>query len=1182
MEATMEKALRPIYQALDRNQFSKALKMTQEKPQSEWPITVALKIHCLHRCGNSLDACRELRGMLGVLGDDWNELDDRIWLLGLGAQEPTSNTSTSTSTSGGNSTQTTSSKNKKKGASQSNKLNTNDVSSSNATNEKANNHLDFIHVLDLSLMERQERVQRQVLPFSFMKTSDILDETTISTVAVTLSSLRLFQTMVQLHNHAIEAIQNTSTTSWREKEILIHHMIQSYLGNLKYIATLKHITEQDKISNLKNAIKAWDENQLVGLNLVKHSGEGMYQSWCVCAALEHYYSCKELLDIIPQNDNEEYIEKLKKKINMLPRLVEMMAKKRVENDNGGFPPSADDWRLVIESLKIQGKYTDAVKVLEDIDISKSSTRKIDDENDIKHHVGSLIQLTQKERLELLVQMYEAAGENTKAFEVYTNHLLKLIPDQWDYWKGMLTCSNDLEKSCKVIDKFCEEHSQCKIPLRGPHLARVEIIAEQVRCGNDSSATKKLANAIIEFGSLFAPLVFCCFQDLRMYLDLLVQQSCQNGQISSEVTTVLNWANDLRKASLPIAAGEVNNSNTQDRSTKLREYIASIKISFGIWYQLRRQTENDSLVYEGMQKFIPSPKEMIRVWFHSLDLGSIPKAGGQKECLPGDDLILLTTQLLTVCESKTGLNTSTIQSLSLLENAMEQSPYNPYLKISALSIYSTAGATMRAWEIFESMDVKQIQLDSCSYLILQRLVNAGLYNESVRQAGKILNLHTTSESDLCKYMAMAFENGNLQKGREMLHWHRNHMIPSLQLLEAKGIIMDLAPLHNYDTTEINQSHSPIGLIHGLCGGDHDKERVEKIVRDSSNYFGAPSILGFSHENVCDMQLSDNRDQDINQFEILERTEYELNTKESIYRSHIHSVLSKFALFCEAVKPPKKGKVVKLDASDILIQRGRSLMTSINEFEKKKFAVDDEHGEAILSLLKLLTTVIRSCIVVVAGQQVVLNYGDDTNISVLNDSLSEREKCCVPYLAEAVNLCKDSIHVWELYQKDLITSICRLIPDILIPIYATINITAKMFGIFGWGKRKRNTKVAAASLADVASCLNDLVVSIKGRIAFVVNNDNDDDDDDDDEPASNYMNARVSELRDTMSRRSSSNENDNVVAVLSDDELLVSTMDSFMDKVLTNISLNEFHVRSRLSIILTQMETEFSSFKVVVTD
>jgi hypothetical protein len=176
MEALMEKALKPIYQALDRNQFSKALKLTQEKPQSDWPITVALKIHCLHRCGNSLDACRELRGMMGVLGNDWSELDERIWLLGLGTNEASPNSTQNPTPHSSGAPSVSSTKNKKKGGSQSKSLKTNDVTSSNPTNENANSHLDFVHVLDLSLCERQERVKCEVNPFQFMKPTDILDE----------------------------------------------------------------------------------------------------------------------------------------------------------------------------------------------------------------------------------------------------------------------------------------------------------------------------------------------------------------------------------------------------------------------------------------------------------------------------------------------------------------------------------------------------------------------------------------------------------------------------------------------------------------------------------------------------------------------------------------------------------------------------------------------------------------------------------------------------------------------------------------------------------------------------------------------------------------------------------------------------------------------------------------------
>jgi hypothetical protein len=164
------------------------------------------------------------------------------------------------------------------------------------------------------------------------------------------------------------------------------------------------------------------------------------------------------------------------------------------------------------------------------------------------------------------------------------------------------------------------------------------------------------------------------------------------------------------------------------------------------------------------------------------------------------------------------------------------------------------------------------------------------------------------------------------------------------------------------------------------------------------------------------LSDNRDHDINQFEILKRTEYELNVKETIFQSHVHSILSKFVLFCDAVKPPKKGKVVKLDDNDVLVQRGMSLMSPINQYEKMMLTVMDE-GKVINHLSKLLLTVMRSCVVVVAGQHVLV-LDKDTKLSTHpNDSLSEREECCAPYLIEASILCRESINIWESYKKDL---------------------------------------------------------------------------------------------------------------------------------------------------------------------
>ena len=68
-----ERALRPIYSYLDTFSYSRALKHTYAKPQNQWPITIALRAHCLQRMGKKLDACREIRILLSFLTLDKDE-----------------------------------------------------------------------------------------------------------------------------------------------------------------------------------------------------------------------------------------------------------------------------------------------------------------------------------------------------------------------------------------------------------------------------------------------------------------------------------------------------------------------------------------------------------------------------------------------------------------------------------------------------------------------------------------------------------------------------------------------------------------------------------------------------------------------------------------------------------------------------------------------------------------------------------------------------------------------------------------------------------------------------------------------------------------------------------------------------------------------------------------------------
>lgn len=217
-----EKALRPIYNALDSYQYSKALKLTYSQPQSEWPITVALRAHCLERCSKSLDACREIRILLSCLSsggavgaggtsgeggkksstsddkdDDWSEIDEMIWLLGLGSEGEKSSVGTYDGVSGeegvssGNTASSSTKGKGKKGkgktttaaaaAAASNKSNTS--GSGTSTQKNAVSPLDIIHVLDLPKYKVQQTLySTKFIANSFapaklnFKPNDIVDE----------------------------------------------------------------------------------------------------------------------------------------------------------------------------------------------------------------------------------------------------------------------------------------------------------------------------------------------------------------------------------------------------------------------------------------------------------------------------------------------------------------------------------------------------------------------------------------------------------------------------------------------------------------------------------------------------------------------------------------------------------------------------------------------------------------------------------------------------------------------------------------------------------------------------------------------------------------------------------------------------------------------------------------------
>ena len=386
----------------------------------------------------------------------------------------------------------------------------------------------------------------------------------------------------------------------------------------------------------------------------------------------------------------------------------------------------------------------------------------------------------------------------------------------------------------------------------------------------------------------------------------------------------------------------------------------------------------------------------------------------------------------------------LSAAALLEEALQYSPYNAYLKISGLDVYARLNATYRAWELFQGLSIKHIQLDSCSYIIFSKLVDGGMYNEAIAVAHEVLKFHGSTVRNTGDYTGQAMEHGTLSKANEFLEFQRDRMDPSLTLLEAKGIIMDCAPL-----LFLEAKTQSIGMQHGIVGEETDLERLVDMVREAHNTFGAPNIMTIASAKVDPGSISDNRDDSILSYQILNKSillPKEELVQDSVRRGLLHRLLVRIVLCLDSSKGPKKGKVTK--ASNLLQKRCTSLLDAVDET-----ALFVRNGRLPVGSKEYIEGMLRLCRVV-AFVSAGMPESDE------QDSLASREQFATNELESIVIPDSTGCSVPE---------VCRFLPDILVPYFVMLRMTANLFALYGWGKRKCHTRASAGAMAKLASKL-----------------------------------------------------------------------------------------------------------------
>jgi hypothetical protein len=406
--------------------------------------------------------------------------------------------------------------------------------------------------------------------------------------------------------------------------------------------------------------------------------------------------------------------------------------------------------------------------------------------------------------------------------------------------------------------------------------------------------------------------------------------------------------------------------------------------------------------------------------------------------------------------------------AVLESAIQYSPDNAYLKIWAMFLYSRLDAVSRSWELFQELYIKHIQFESCSYLILPLLRAGGFYRETIIVCQEVIRLQTTNVRDAGEFTGRAMENGTMNKAGEFLAFQRSRVNNSLTTLEAKGLILDCAPMYVQD-----EKQGGLGLAHGIVGGESDLERANKMVAHSHSPFATFSLLrlkGTTADNLD--QFTDNRDFTILSDDLLSPRTFDSREQiisDSIRRGHHHNLLIRAALCVDATKGPKKGKVVVVSSE--LKKRSSSLLSSV--------AASLEYCNSSTQPLgyeKLSRAMLALCSVVTG-----ISAGTFSQDQSLPDTIETREEQACSALSQALELITQARKELGLAEDQRVSRVGTLLPDYIVPIFALLQMCANIMETFGWGKRKRKSRRCAAALADLAFAVAPLIEDMKACVA-----------------------------------------------------------------------------------------------------
>ncbi|CAG8631888.1 16374_t:CDS:10, partial [Dentiscutata heterogama] len=387
-------------------------------------------------------------------------------------------------------------------------------------------------------------------------------------------------------------------------------------------------------------------------------------------------------------------------------------------------------------------------------------------------------------------------DDWNSYVTYLESYLHLLSESDKNENGSSSDSVNLDEAREFLYSLQKSVIESSDIKRGPFLAELKLEKSVVEKLKDCKPAKEIDTLIVDYFLRFGSKA-CCFEDLQPYLKEIHIDSAK--KIIEKFKATIDESGDDDKSKIQNVKKNVNIHKFERYLNLLVEY-----------------NEVESTQYVN---------KLWRSYKGSLQYGTkLLEAENQH----GDDFILLCSHVLIDLYKKSGKSSYIFQAIFLLEAAMKKSNYNFQFKLILIRLYQTIGVFDRPSELYKSMDIKHIQLDTMSHYIVSRSFSSGFFDESTQACYDTTPIYRSNELETPEMIVQAFKFTTFSKIQEFVAL-RKELENSLQ----KALV------------------------------DREMVRLEILIASKTNkqvieYFQDLDVSDFSYDDGFCTNLRDNRD------------------------------------------------------------------------------------------------------------------------------------------------------------------------------------------------------------------------------------------------------------------------------------------------------------------------------------